>query len=197
MDRLVQKVESSETLHPWPPAHSLARRLFCAVLLSSSSGANYWGVCNFFFSFALHQHVTQFKAGCHSALRLQSHCRRLSVASIANSETKSRRPRPRLVMDFPAFPWSFAALWVGWRALWKCPWPRWRLTAASESIIKKKKKKVWHLNKEHCHGSCYGEHATRKAIWDHFILGWTKSSWLVHYNPNVLQSGVRTPRYWS
>lgn len=87
------------------PLRTRSRVVWCAPLFRRCrAGPIIEESAIFFFFFALHQHVTRFKAGCHSASRLQSHCRRLSVASIANSETKSRRPCPRLVIDFLAFP---------------------------------------------------------------------------------------------
>lgn len=47
IDRLLQKVETSKTLHPWPAAHSLTRSL--ARTSSSSYGGQLLGSLQFFF----------------------------------------------------------------------------------------------------------------------------------------------------
>lgn len=84
-----RKQKPQKLCSPAPCALALAPSRVCRCSVVDERGQLLGSRLFFFFLFALHQHVTQFKAGCHSALRQQSHCRRLSVACIANSETEA------------------------------------------------------------------------------------------------------------
>lgn len=66
-----RKQKPQKRCTPAPCALALASSCVCRCSVVDERG-QLLGSRLFFFLFALHQHVTQFKAGCHSALRQQS-----------------------------------------------------------------------------------------------------------------------------
>lgn len=175
----------------------------CAVVPSSTSGANYWGGVFFFFFLRSTNMSPSSKPAatqlCGNRVIAGGSLLRVLLTLRLKQETV-----PPFSHWLPALPWSLAALRV-LRRVTTCSLTI-SLTkmnadcgdAALDSIIKKKSSSYQRAQfLHHCHNSCYGDHKTRKAFWDAFRPGWANSSWVIHYNPNVLQSGVGTPRPWS